>query len=189
MISQFAQRRKVVASNRKIAFERGHAHQATDFDVRPLGGALDDGANCLGSKAMLRTVSRYVHFQEAARASADCLCLGVDGIEQFFAVDRVNEGNARQRAANLVRLQVADQVPMNIGPFKLFRLVPKFLGPSFAQLAAAGVDQLSGSRDIDVLGYRDKRNGVGRAAAAFCRGSDATLYLRKVIDDRHFSWS
>ena len=89
----------------------------------------------------------------------------------------------RQRATDFIALQMADQMPADAEIGQRRGFVPKLLRPSFAQVAAAGIDEHTRHGGIDVLRNRDEPNGFRPAAGLRRRRGDATLHVGKVSGD------
>ena len=93
----------------------------------------------------------------------------------------------RQRAADLVPLQVADQMPADrqIGQFG--GLLPKLLRPAFAEIAAAGLDQQTHHVGRHVLRHRHQRDRVGRPTASTGGVGDSPANRGNVLGDSRAS--
>ena len=116
-----------------------------------------------------------------SRREREVGCSFVDGGEEAFAVDAVDEGYERQCAGDFVALEVADEVPVDAGSGRelpvadsdVAGFVPEFLGAAFAEVVAAGGDEFGGFAGVDVFGYADERDFIRGAAGGFGGSGDA----------------
>ena len=91
---------------------------------------LERGRDVVRREPALRRLVRDVDLEQHARDAVARAALELTG--QVEAVDRVDEVEQLERVADLVRLQVADQVPRN-GPAQDLDLVPRLLDPVLAE--------------------------------------------------------
>lgn len=145
------------------AFEAGHAHQAADGDVLVVGGGGEERFELVGGEAVFGGVVRDVDFEQDGDRSEFFF---VDGGQESRGVDGMEEGDQRERAAELVSLEVADEVPLDGQVGELGGLFPELLRSAFAQVVAAGGDEWSDDVGRDVFGDGDEFDGVGGSAAS-----------------------
>ena len=99
----------------------------------------------------------------------------------------------RENATDFVALEVADQVPVDgrcrrwpgsLGRQRL-RLIPEFLGATFAEVRAAGGSKFERRIYIDVFGYSDEQDLISTAASRFGGAGDSLLDAVEIIGDGH----
>src|SRR6202035_3060338 len=143
------------------------------------------GFEVFGCEAVLRVFARNIDLQQEPRPQAEFSRESVDSRCQRQAVDRMHALGDRQNFADLVALQVPDQVPMDWrgdlrGPFE------QLLRTTFSQVANALGDERLDPFKPGRLGDSDEKN-VRRSASDPAAGSvDPRANPRKVLSDPRF---
>ena len=92
----------------------------------------------------------------------------------------MNEMNERQRALDFVALQMADQVPVNIGRQRR-GFAPQLLWPILAEMPDAGIRQQGGHLGGNGLGDCDECNLIAAPTGARAGGADALLNVAQPL--------
>ena len=147
-----------------VVGEGGHRHHTAQLhvgEVAPLA-RFKQGEAFLGSKSRLGGFGCHVEFEQAGDDAAATLALAVDFAQEFDAVHRVDERNKWGDVFHLVALEVAYEVPLNVGEVgQLFALLHEFLHAALAKHALpSGVCFADGSRWM-VFGNGHQRDALG----------------------------
>jgi hypothetical protein len=151
----------------RIVVEGRQRHQADEADGLQAGGGPHDGARLVRRGAELRRLAGEVDLHVDLRMAA---ALGrglVEAAQEIQRVDGVDRVERPARLACLVRLQVADQVPAQIGMVGGERvdLGEGFLDAVLAEVALAGGDRGADGVQAERLGDGDEPDGIRRPAA------------------------
>ena len=122
---------------------RSHAHEATNGYIGILRKRGDNLRQFVGQEARLSLLAGYVHLQQDVLHQSLLSGLVVEGAQQLLGVHRLDEVRSQpQQVADLVGLQVSDEVPTDIrGQNSHFLL--QFLHPTLPEIAFAGLVGLS----------------------------------------------
>ena len=147
-----------------VVGEGGHRHHAAQLhvgEVAPLA-RFKQGEAFLGSKSRLGGFGCHVEFEQAGDDAAATLALAVDFAQEFDAVHRVDERNEGRDVFHLVALEVADEVPRNVGEVgQFFALLHEFLHTALAKQALpSGVCFADGRRGM-ILGDGHQGDAFG----------------------------
>ena len=121
-----------------VVGEGGHRHHAAQLhvgEVAPLA-RFKQGKAFLGSKSRLGGFGCHVEFEQARNDAAAAGSLSVNLAQEFNAIYGVDERNEGRDVFHLVALEVADEVPRNVGEVgQFFALLHEFLHTAFAKCA------------------------------------------------------
>src|SRR6185312_5157475 len=112
-VEQTFQRPEFRSHRTAIRCIRGHPHQSTYTHGRP--PALRRLSDLIRAESEFRFLARDMHLQEHVDRPAAADRLPFDLLQQADAVHTLYEMNERQDMLHLVRLQMTDKMPMNIG--------------------------------------------------------------------------
>ena len=177
--------------------EGGHGHQPDEPQIGhgvELFGQVNGGAD---GTAVFLGFAGAVDLQEDIGVDAEFMGLCVDFLGQTQRVDGLDSVADFQRLADLVALQVADHVPVDlVGDRGIFGVVGhvvgdfvgnlfEMLGPVFTEVAQTCFKDLFNGLGRGGLGDHDELDGVFTAACTDARRSDGLLNLFDFICD-HF---
>ena len=94
-----------------------------------------------------------------------------DPFEESEAIDGMNQNGSRQHLLDLVSLDVADQMPANVGR-ELLGSFDELLWSAFGEIADAQFNEPMHPRQFGVLRDRDQRDIARCAASASTSGRD-----------------
>ena len=95
---------------------RCHTHQAGKADILVLlpSTALHEAKQLVGSEAVLRLFLSNMHLKKDGDDAPLTFRLLVNLLNQTLGIDGMDEADERCDVLDLVRLQVADEVPLNV---------------------------------------------------------------------------
>ena len=96
-----------------ILAPRRQQHQPLQPDRPALERGINDAPRRVARRAELRRLAGQIHLDEHVRRGSGVGGRGVEPLQQIERIDRMDTGEGSRGLARLVRLQVADQVPLD----------------------------------------------------------------------------
>jgi len=165
----------------------GHRHQAVDLSANRLVETSPKFADLRGRKALFGFFAGDVYFEEEIgnRVEIPVIVFGADalnGSEEFFAVDGMDATDEGEDFADLVVLQVTDQMPADVRR-KQGDAFFELLGTAFREVDDTEFDQCADPFQAGVFDDGDQAYGLRASADALAGVLDALAKIQEVSLD------
>ena len=145
-------------SCRAMRAKRAHGHQSTDADGGRFRQPQSGGGGLVPSEAVLLILPGQVDLDEDVDLAPELLGNARDGVREALRVDRVQDVHVLQDPADLVALQVPDEVPpgLETRAGEAFGSSSERVRPILSEVPAAGVEDPRRDVVVHSLGHRDQ---------------------------------
>src|SRR3954453_22026271 len=174
-VGELLERREVAPAGFRILCERRHRHQAAD----PHGSALEEGRELVRVDAGLALVPRHIDLDEDLGLGRAVLA---ELVERRVRRDRVDQLHVREDLLDLAALELADEVPAELGVGGGLGL--ELLGSVLAQQCEPGLVQDGEVLERDVLDGGEQLDLVGAAAGLLSGLADLGTYALEAAPHR-----